>query len=50
MAFAIRFAGGCYGELFDGKRHSVLPYAFDTNDMQFFRTNRFCGAGDFASM
>ena len=27
----------------------VLPYAFDTNDMQFFHTNRFCGAGDFAS-
>jgi peptidoglycan/xylan/chitin deacetylase (PgdA/CDA1 family) len=32
-----------------GKRHLVLPYAFDTNDMQFFHTNRFCGAGDFAS-
>ena len=27
----------------------MLPYAFDTNDMQFFHTNRFCGAGDFAS-
>jgi hypothetical protein len=23
------------------KRHLVLPYAFDTNDMQFFHTNRF---------
>ena len=32
-----------------GKRHLVLPYAFDTNDMQFFHTNRFCGASDFAS-
>jgi peptidoglycan/xylan/chitin deacetylase (PgdA/CDA1 family) len=32
-----------------GKRHLVLPYAFDTNDMQFFHTNRFSGAGDFAS-
>src|SRR5271165_2689571 len=31
-----------------GKRHLVLPYAFDTNDMQFFHTNRFCGASDFA--
>ena len=27
----------------------MLPYAFDTNDMQFFHANRFCGAGDFAS-
>jgi peptidoglycan/xylan/chitin deacetylase (PgdA/CDA1 family) len=32
-----------------GKRHLVLPYAFDSNDMQFFHTNRFSGAGDFAS-
>ena len=31
-----------------GKRHLVLPYAFDTNDMQFFHTQRFSGAGDFA--
>src|SRR6516225_3965052 len=23
------------------KRHLVLPYAFDTNDIQFFHTNRF---------
>ena len=30
------------------KRHLVLPYAFDTNDMQFFHTNRFSGAADFA--
>lgn len=28
-----------------GKRHLVLPYAFDTNDMQFFHTQRFSGAG-----
>jgi peptidoglycan/xylan/chitin deacetylase (PgdA/CDA1 family) len=26
----------------------VLPYAFDTNDMQFFHTQRFSGAADFA--
>jgi peptidoglycan/xylan/chitin deacetylase (PgdA/CDA1 family) len=32
-----------------GRRHLVLPYAFDTNDMQFFHTNRFSGAGDFAA-
>ena len=32
-----------------GKRHLVLPYAFDTNDMQFFHTNRFSGASDFVS-
>jgi allantoinase len=31
-----------------GKRHLVLPYAFDTNDMQFFHTHRFSGARDFA--
>ena len=30
-----------------GKRHLVLPYAFDTNDMQFFNASRFRGA-DFA--
>jgi peptidoglycan/xylan/chitin deacetylase (PgdA/CDA1 family) len=29
-------------------RHLVLPYAFDTNDMQFFHTQRFSGAADFA--
>jgi peptidoglycan/xylan/chitin deacetylase (PgdA/CDA1 family) len=33
----------------DGKRHLVLPYAFDTNDMQFFHTNRFSGAADFTA-
>jgi len=31
------------------KRHLVLPYAFDTNDMQFIHTNRFSGAADFAA-
>jgi peptidoglycan/xylan/chitin deacetylase (PgdA/CDA1 family) len=31
-----------------GRRHLVLPYAFDTNDMQFFHTQRFSGAADFA--
>ncbi len=31
------------------RRHIVLPYAFDTNDMQFFHTNRFSGAADFAA-
>jgi allantoinase len=31
-----------------GKRHLVLPYAFDTNDMQFFHTQRFSGVRDFA--
>jgi allantoinase len=30
-----------------GKRHVVLPYAFDTNDMQFYNASRFRGA-DFA--
>jgi allantoinase len=29
------------------RRHIVLPYAFDTNDMQFLNTNRFGGASDF---
>ena len=32
-----------------GRRHLVMPYAFDTNDMQFFHTNRFSGATDFAA-
>jgi peptidoglycan/xylan/chitin deacetylase (PgdA/CDA1 family) len=31
-----------------GRSHVVLPYAFDTNDMQFQSTNRFRGASDFA--
>jgi allantoinase len=30
------------------RRHVVMPYAFDTNDMQFQTTNRFRGASDFA--
>ena len=30
------------------RRHLVLPYAFDTNDMQFQHTQRFATAGDFA--
>lgn len=30
-----------------GRRHVVLPYAFDTNDMHYFHTQRFAGA-DFA--
>jgi peptidoglycan/xylan/chitin deacetylase (PgdA/CDA1 family) len=33
---------------FDGRRHVVMPYAFDTNDMQFQNSNRFRGAADFA--
>jgi peptidoglycan/xylan/chitin deacetylase (PgdA/CDA1 family) len=32
-----------------GRRHVVVPYAFDTNDMQFQNTNRFRGAADFAN-
>jgi peptidoglycan/xylan/chitin deacetylase (PgdA/CDA1 family) len=28
--------------------HVVLPYAFDTNDMQFLNTNRFARAADFS--
>jgi peptidoglycan/xylan/chitin deacetylase (PgdA/CDA1 family) len=32
-----------------GRAHVVLPYAFDTNDMQFQNTNRFASASDFAS-
>ena len=31
------------------KRHLVLPYAFDTNDMQFQHSNRFAGSADFAA-
>lgn len=31
-----------------GQRHLVLPYAFDTNDMQFQHTQRFATAGAFA--
>lgn len=30
------------------RRHVVLPYAFDTNDMQFQHTHRFVRAHDFA--
>ncbi len=32
----------------DGARHLVLPYAFDTNDMQFQHTQRFDTAASFA--
>ena len=32
----------------NGKRHLVLPYAFDTNDMQFQHTQRFSTANGFA--
>ena len=31
-----------------GKQHLVLPYAFDTNDMQFQHTQRFATAASFA--
>jgi len=31
-----------------GRRHVVLPYAFDTNDMQFFNGGRFVRADDFS--
>ena len=31
-----------------GRRHVVLPYAFDTNDMQFFNGGRFVRAADFS--
>jgi peptidoglycan/xylan/chitin deacetylase (PgdA/CDA1 family) len=31
-----------------GRPHIVLPYAFDTNDMQFLNTNRFARAADFS--
>jgi peptidoglycan/xylan/chitin deacetylase (PgdA/CDA1 family) len=37
-----------YTLAFGERRHVVLPYAFDTNDMQFQNTNRFRGAADFA--
>ncbi|MDR3493635.1 MAG: chitin deacetylase, partial [Ancalomicrobiaceae bacterium] len=30
-----------------GRRHLVIPYAFDTNDMHYFHTQRFAGQ-DFA--
>jgi peptidoglycan/xylan/chitin deacetylase (PgdA/CDA1 family) len=33
---------------YGARKHVVLPYAFDTNDMQFQNTNRFRGAADFA--
>ena len=32
----------------DGHRHLVLPYAFDTNDMQFQHTHRFVTAANFS--
>ena len=32
-----------------GKQHLVLPYAFDTNDMQFYNASRFRG-DDFAGL
>lgn len=32
----------------DGKRHLVLPYAFDTNDMHFQHTDRFGTGRDFS--
>lgn len=32
----------------DGRPHVLLPYAFDTNDMQFQHTQRFVRAADFA--
>ena len=31
-----------------GRRHLVLPYAFDTNDMQFQHTHRFVTAANFS--
>lgn len=31
-----------------GKRHLVLPYSFDTNDMHFHHTHRFVRAHDFS--
>lgn len=33
---------------FGERRHVVLPYAFDTNDMQFQNTHRFVRAADFS--
>jgi peptidoglycan/xylan/chitin deacetylase (PgdA/CDA1 family) len=32
-----------------GQRRLVVPYAFDTNDMNFFRAQRFVTGDDFAS-
>jgi len=32
-----------------GRRHLVLPYAFDTNDMHFQHSDRFTTAGDFST-
>ena len=32
----------------EGRRHLVLPYAFDTNDMQFQHTHRFVTAENFS--
>lgn len=32
-----------------GERRLVLPYAFDTNDMNFFQTHRFVTGDDFAN-
>lgn len=32
----------------NGRRHLVLPYAFDTNDMQFQNTNRYATGTEFA--
>ena len=37
-----------YFEEVEGKRHLVLPYAFDTNDMQFQNTQRFNTAASFS--
>ena len=37
-----------YTLAFGGRPHVVMPYAFDTNDMQFQNTNRFSGASHFA--
>jgi peptidoglycan/xylan/chitin deacetylase (PgdA/CDA1 family) len=37
-----------YALTIGSRRHVVLPYAFDTNDMQFQNNNRFRGAADFA--
>lgn len=33
----------------DGRRHLVLPYAFDTNDMQFQHTQRFATGREFSA-
>ncbi|QHI97808.1 polysaccharide deacetylase family protein [Xylophilus rhododendri] len=37
-----------YDVLVDGRPHLVLPYAFDTNDMQFQNTQRFGTGEEFA--